>query len=53
MCSPWKRTFTSAPLVPLTVISPFMIKFWLHMQLMNHGGLFMDKYNPQSIHIGG
>jgi hypothetical protein len=28
-------------------------KFWLHMQLMDHGGLFMDEYNPKNIHIGG
>jgi hypothetical protein len=45
MCNPWKRTFNLVPLAPLTMISPLMIKFWLDMQLMNPGGLFMDKYN--------
>jgi hypothetical protein len=28
MCSPWKRTFTLAPLVPLTMISPHDKGHW-------------------------
>jgi hypothetical protein len=31
----------------------FLNKFWLHMQLMGHGGLFTNDYNLKSIHIGG
>jgi hypothetical protein len=26
------------------IIHKFVIKFWLHMQLMGHGGLSMDEY---------
>jgi hypothetical protein len=35
------------------IIDEFVIKFWLHMQLMGHEGLFMDEYNLKSIHIKG
>jgi hypothetical protein len=35
------------------IIHKFFIKFWLHFQLMGHGGLSMVKYNPRNIHIGG
>jgi hypothetical protein len=28
-------------------------KILLHMQIMGHGVLFMDEYNPINIHIGG
>jgi hypothetical protein len=27
--------------------------FWLDMQLMGYGGLFIDEYNFKFIHIGG
>jgi hypothetical protein len=35
------------------IVDQFAIKFWLHMQLMGHWTLFVDEYNPKSLHIGG
>jgi hypothetical protein len=41
-------------IVPIIhIVHQFVTKFLLHMQLMGHGGLFMNEYNPQNIHIGG
>jgi hypothetical protein len=41
-------------IVPIIhIVHQFVTKFWLHMQLMGHGGLFMNEYNFQNIHIGG
>jgi hypothetical protein len=34
------------------VVHKFVIKFWLHVQLMGHGVLLLDKYSPRNIHIG-
>jgi hypothetical protein len=34
------------------IVHKFVIKFWLHMQLIGHG-LSMDEYNFKNIHIGG
>jgi len=33
-------------------VHKFVIKFWLHMQLIDHGVLSMDEYNSRNIHIG-
>jgi hypothetical protein len=42
------------PIMPIKhILHQFVIEFWLHMQLMGHGGLVMDEYNPKNIHIGG
>jgi uncharacterized phage infection (PIP) family protein YhgE len=35
------------------IVQQFVTKFWLHMELMGHGGFFMDEYNPKSIQIKG
>jgi hypothetical protein len=35
------------------IVDQFATKFWLHIQLMSHCSLFMDEYNPKSLHIGG
>jgi hypothetical protein len=35
------------------IVHQFVIIFWLHMQLMGHGGVFIDEYNIRIIHIKG
>jgi hypothetical protein len=42
------------PIMPtIHIVHQFVTKFWLHMQLMDHGGLLMDEDNLINIHIGG
>jgi hypothetical protein len=38
MCNPWKRTFTLAPLAPLTMISPKVIIRWHRECLLGDQG---------------
>jgi hypothetical protein len=35
------------------IVHQIVTKILLHMQLMGHGGLFMDEYNLINIHMGG
>jgi hypothetical protein len=51
MCSTWKRTFTLAPLVPLTMFSPMV--YGLHLQSLfmfeNHCVWFWLEYSAFNI----
>jgi len=49
MCSPWKRTFTLAPLTPLTMFSSSWICYWFFFvdkSLFNFVELHFPKINP-------